>query len=47
MKIPFVWLFLAIPPEKYKLPSNTDYRTIGNQPLMEFSKELKYLIADV
>lgn len=46
-KIPYAWLFLAIPPEKYKLPKNTDYRTFANQALLGYSMELQYLVADV
>lgn len=47
VKIPYAWLFLAIPPEKYKLPKNTDYRTFANQALLGYSMELQYLVADV
>ncbi len=46
-KIPYVWLYLDSPPEKYKLPKNTDYRTIANQALKDFSIELNHLIADI
>ena len=47
VKIPYAWLFLAIPPEKYKLPKNTDYRTFSNQAMLDYSVELQYLIADI
>lgn len=47
VKIPYAWFFLATPPEKYKLPKNTDYRTFANQATPDYSIELQYLIADV
>lgn len=47
IKIPYAWLFLTDPPEKYKLPKNTDYRTLANQAVSDSSLELKYLVADV
>lgn len=46
-KIPYAWLFLAAPPEKYKLPKNADYRTFANRVPFEDSVKLQYLIADV
>jgi len=46
-KIPYSWLFLAVPPEKYKLPKNTDYRTFFNQAISDYSLELQYLLVDV
>ncbi|MEW6065150.1 MAG: ImmA/IrrE family metallo-endopeptidase [Bacillota bacterium] len=47
VKIPYAWLFLAAPPEKYKLPKNTDYRTFSNQAISDYSIELQHLLADV
>jgi Zn-dependent peptidase ImmA (M78 family)/DNA-binding XRE family transcriptional regulator len=47
VKIPYAWLFLATPPEKFKLPKNTDYRTFANQALSDYSIDINYLIADV
>ena len=47
VKIPYAWLFLANPPEKFKLPKNTDYRTYANQAIPSYSLELQYLFADV
>lgn len=47
VKIPYAWFFLSAPPEKYKLPKNTDYRTFANQAMPDYSIELQYLIADV
>ena len=47
VKIPYAWLFLAAPPEKYKLPKNTDYRTFSNQAISDYSLELQHLLADV
>ncbi|MDR1872359.1 MAG: XRE family transcriptional regulator [Deltaproteobacteria bacterium] len=44
VKIPFAWLFLDVPPKNPKLPQNTDYRTLRNQPLGEISIKLRYLI---
>ena len=46
-KIPYAWLYLDTPPEKFKLPKNTDYRTFTNQALTDYSIELNYLLADV
>lgn len=47
VKIPYAWLFLDSPPEKFKLPKNTDYRTFFNQAMDDYSIELNYLIADI
>jgi Zn-dependent peptidase ImmA (M78 family)/DNA-binding XRE family transcriptional regulator len=47
VKIPYAWLYLDSPPEKYKLPKNTDYRTFANQTIADYSVEFNYLIADV
>ena len=47
VKIPYSWLFLAKPPLKYKLPTNTDYRTFDNYLLDENPMELQYLMADI
>lgn len=47
VRIPYAWLFLTVPPEKYKLPKNTDYRTFFNQEISNYSLELQHLLADV
>lgn len=47
VKIPYAWLYLDAPPEKFKLPKNTDYRTFANQEMADYSIKLNYLIADI
>lgn len=47
VKIPYAWLYLGVPPDKYKLPKNTDYRTFTNQAMANYSMELNYLIAEI
>ena len=46
VKIPYAWLYLDTPPEKFKLPKNSDYRTFANQALVDATIELNYLLAD-
>jgi len=45
-KIPYAWLFLAVPPERFKLPKNTDYRTF-NQTVTNYSLELQHLLIEI
>ena len=44
--IPYAWLFLPTPPEKCKLPHNTDYRTFANQPVDRDLMQVQTLIVD-
>jgi hypothetical protein len=45
--MPYAWLYLDTPPEKYKLPKNADYRTFANRAMTNGSMELNYLISDI
>jgi Zn-dependent peptidase ImmA (M78 family)/DNA-binding XRE family transcriptional regulator len=47
LKIPYAWLFLPVPPEKFKLPKNSDYRTLTNKTTPEYSLDLQYLLNDI
>ena len=47
VRIPYAWLYLESPPEKFKLPKNADYRTFSNQVLPSNPIELNYLISDI
>jgi transcriptional regulator with XRE-family HTH domain len=47
VKIPYAWLFLESPPEKFKLPKNIDYRIFLNQAVANNSIEINYLVADI
>jgi Zn-dependent peptidase ImmA (M78 family)/DNA-binding XRE family transcriptional regulator len=45
-KIPYAWLFLDKPPDKFKLPKNADYRTMLNKAIGDNAMELSYVLAD-
>lgn len=47
MKIPYAWLFLSNPPEKYKLPRHVDYRTLNIYPTNKSLVGLNSLIEEV
>ena len=47
VKIPYAWLYLESPPEKFKLPKNTDYRTFANQAMTDYSVGISFLLADI
>jgi len=48
VKIPYVWLYLPTPPEKYKLPVNADYRRFDNYCINEQNDyRLKCVLSDI
>lgn len=48
-RVPFVYFFLPSPPDKYKRPKNTDYRTFTYEAFLpnDQSSKLSFLIRDV